>query len=200
VRLVVGLGNPGPRYAATRHNAGFRVALALARHCGFEWSSCPYGGKLARGVLPTGASPGPAHELAILMPDTFMNASGESVRPAVAQLGIAPESHLLVVHDDLDLPLERIRLRARGGCGGHRGMQSIAAELDREDFARLRFGIGRPPPGVEVIDYVLSPFGDQAEPRVASAIERSVEAILAALADGMESAMERFNRAPEGEG
>jgi PTH1 family peptidyl-tRNA hydrolase len=194
VKLVVGLGNPGPGYASTRHNIGFRVVEALARRAGVGLQAERFAGRFGSGrVGPLG--------VAVLEPQTFMNRSGDCVAAALDELeGVDPGRDLVVVYDDLDLPLERIRLRARGGCGGHRGMQSIAAELDREDFARLRFGIGRPPPGVDVIDYVLSPFGDQAEPSVASAVERSVEAILAALTGGMESAMERFNRAPEGEG
>lgn len=194
MRLVVGLGNPGPRYAGTRHNAGYCIALALAERCGLEWADSPYEGSLARGRVAVATGGASAQELAVLMPTTFMNASGKSVRRVVEALEIVPESELLVAFDDLDLPLGRLRLRAAGGCGGHRGMESIADELGTERFARLRFGIGRPPPGADVVDYVLSPFDSEEDARLPGHVERATDAIVALLERGIDAAMERYNR------
>ena len=199
MKLVAGLGNPGPRYVGTRHNAGYRIALALAERLGLDWSDSPYRARLARGhVCVASATQGAEDfELAVLMPTTFMNASGESIRWAVEGLGIDPEHELLVAFDDLDLPFGRLRLRAAGGCGGHRGMESIASELASERFARLRFGIHRPPTGADVIDYVLSPFDDSEAAQLVELVERAVDAILAVHSEGIDLAMERFNRSDE---
>lgn len=194
MKLVVGLGNPGPRYVGTRHNAGYRVALALAERCGLEWVDSPYRGKLARGRVAGATGGALAQELAVLMPTTFMNASGESVRCAVEALGIVPESELLIAFDDLDLPLGRLRLRAGGGCGGHRGMESIAAALATERFARIRFGIGRPASGSDLVDYVLSPFGADEDAQLPAHVERATDAIVTLLDRGIDAAMERYNR------
>ena len=179
MKLVAGLGNPGPRYVGTRHNAGYRIALALAERLGLDWSDSPYRARLARGhVCVASATQGAEDfELAVLMPTTFMNASGESIRWAVEGLGIDPEHELLVAFDDLDLPFGRLRLRAAGGCGGHRGMENIAQELATERFARLRFGIDRPTGGGDIIEYVLAPFAADEEAELAPQLERSADAI-----------------------
>ena len=197
MKLVAGLGNPGPRYVGTRHNAGYRIALALAERLGLDWSASPYQGRLARGRVAEATQGAEDFELAVLMPTTFMNASGESIRSAVEDLGIDPESELLVAFDDLDLPFGRLRLRASGGCGGHLGMESIASELASERFSRLRFGIHRPPAGADVIDYVLSPFDDAEAVQLADLVERAVDAIVAVHTEGIDLAMERFNRLDE---
>ena len=185
MKLVVGLGNPGPRYVGTRHNVGFRIAQAVGERFGLGWAESPFEGMLARD---------PRERLALLMPATFMNASGRSVRAAVEALGTEPVSDLVVAFDDLDLPLGRIRLRASGGCGGHRGMESIADELGSQDFARLRFGIGRPPRGDDIIEYVLAPFTDDEEAALADDLERCADAIAEWMDVGIERAMERINR------
>lgn len=199
MKLVVGLGNPGPRYVGTRHNAGYRIAQELARRFSLRWLDSPYQGQLAQGRVrfPGGAPDSADEELAILLPTTFMNQSGTSVRAAVEALGAVPATDLLVAFDDLDLPTGQLRMRTAGGCGGHRGMESIAAELGTEAFPRLRFGIGRPQPGLEVINYVLSLFEDESETALSSYFERAADAIEMALGAGMVSAMERFNRAEE---
>jgi PTH1 family peptidyl-tRNA hydrolase len=185
VRLVVGLGNPGPRYVGTRHNVGYRIASVLAARLGLDWADSAYRGSLACSE---------ARDLALLMPSTFMNASGESVVAAVDALAVAPATGLLVAFDDLDLPFGRLRLRAAGGCGGHRGMESIAQALGSEGFPRLRFGIGRPAPGADVIGYVLSPFEAEEEAALPVHLERAADAILSALDHGIDAAMERYNR------
>jgi len=170
---------------------------ALAERLALGGFDSRYRGRLAGGHLPDAPRATEARELAVLMPTTFMNASGESVRPAVEGLAIEPETDLLVVCDDLDLSFGRLRLRAGGGCGGHRGMESIAAELGSDRFARLRFGVGRPPSGVDVTDYVLSPFDDGEANGLEACVGRAVEAILATLTGDIERAMGRFNRSDE---
>jgi PTH1 family peptidyl-tRNA hydrolase len=133
----------------------------------------------------------------LLLPQTFMNASGEAVAAAILghpELDVSQD--LVIVYDDLDLPLGRMRLRASGGAGGHRGIASIIDALGHRDFARLRFGIGRPPSGIEVIDYVLSPFSEGEQIARAEQVDRAVDALEAILEEGMAPAMDRFNAEP----
>lgn len=192
MQLLVGLGNPGPRYDGTRHNVGFDVVRALAARARASFAhDAALRAELAQIELA-------GTQAALLLPQTFMNASGESVRAAVERFRIDPARELIVVFDDLDLPLGRLRLRAAGGAGGHRGVESIVSELETTQFARLRFGIGRPQAGEDVVEWVLSRFGDDEFEARARAIERAVEAVLGVWSDGLERAMERFNRAANG--
>ncbi len=186
----MGLGNPGPDYAETRHNVGFRVVERWVARRGWRLETdAALASRVARGRLG-------ALEVAVLLPQTFMNRSGRAVADAVAHFGIADPEHLLVVYDDLDLPLGRLRLRPAGGAGGHRGLGDIQAWLGREDFPRLRVGIGRPDDATEVIDYVLSPFSPAEEAQLAETLERGVEAIEDVLQSGTRAAMNRVNAPP----
>jgi PTH1 family peptidyl-tRNA hydrolase len=169
-RAVVGLGNPGPRYAATRHNAGFLLVEVLARRGG---ATLHPRGREARWAEVTIAG----QQVVLVQPQTFMNRSGEPVLPIVRELGIEP-ANLLVAHDELDLPPAKIRLKRGGGTAGHRGLESLVEQLGTRDFPRLRIGIGRPPEGTEVVDYVLAPFAD--------AERASLDAALDLAADGIE--------------
>ena len=186
----MGLGNPGRRYVGTRHNVGFEVVMALAEAAGVVFEPDPFGSLFGFGEIegrPTG----------LLLPQTFMNASGEALEAALGHCpAVVPVSGLLVVYDDLDLPLGRIRLRPSGGAGGQRGMQSILSTLGEDDFARLRFGIGRPDPPTEVRDWVLGSFEAIDRPRVAASIDRSGRAIRHWLIHGIGSAMDQYNRRP----
>lgn len=193
MKLVVGLGNPGPRYRRTRHNAGFRVVEALAERFGVALEASELEGRFGRARWD-------ALEVGMLLPETFMNASGAAVAEAVQVLPVeAPERDLLVVFDDLDLPLGRLRLRARGGAGGHRGLGDILEALGREDVPRLRFGIGRPPPGLDPVQYVLAPFDAGEERELRRALPRAVDAVECFLDEGAAAAMNRFNAAPDPE-
>jgi PTH1 family peptidyl-tRNA hydrolase len=188
---VVGLGNPGPRYAATRHNIGFRILERLGEEQGIPLLGRRFFGLYGSGRLGD-------LTLGLLAPQTFMNRSGQAVAAALAALSeLSPATDLLVIYDDLDLPLGRIRLRLAGGAGGHRGMTDIIDTLATRDFARLRFGIGRPPPGGDVIDYVLTPFSAEEEVGLGDRIVAAVRAIEVALVEGPEAAMDRFNRDPD---
>ncbi len=191
IRLVAGLGNPGPKYAGTRHNAGAMAVEVLAGRLGAgRWVS-RYGGRFAE-------ARGPAGPVALLIPTTYMNDSGDAVGPAAGALHAPPE-RVLVLHDELDLPFGTVRGKVGGGHGGHNGLRSLVRGLGDPGFARVRLGIGRPPEGYrgDPADWVLTRF---AEPReeVEAMVARAADMAEAALADGMEAAIERFHAAPAG--
>ena len=188
-RLVVGLGNPGPEYAATRHNVGFRVVGLLARRAGAVFVADPgLRGRVARVRIA-------GRDCALLEPATFMNRSGESVGAALERWpALAPERDLLVVLDDLDLPPGRLRLRPSGGAGGHRGLADIARALATQALPRLRFGIGHPGTATQVVDWVLEPFSASEEAEILpAALERAADAVECVVGEGLTVAMGRFN-------
>jgi peptidyl-tRNA hydrolase, PTH1 family len=195
VKLVVGLGNPGQRYADTRHNAGVHVLEQLAREHSIAIGARRFGSRFGSGWL---AGAEPRVEVALLAPETFMNRSGEAVAEAVAELAIADTSReLLVLLDDVDLPFGRLRLRASGGAGGHRGLADVIERLERRDFARLRFGVGRPAEQRETADHVLEAFTAQERERLPELVERAARAAAVVLQSGITAAMNEFNRDPE---
>ncbi|MBI1308341.1 MAG: aminoacyl-tRNA hydrolase [Proteobacteria bacterium] len=167
MKLIVGLGNPGKEYAGTRHNVGFMVADGLREAFGL-----PAFAKKCKGLASKGRVAG--EDVVVLKPQTFMNVSGESVRAAVAFFKLKP-SDVLVVHDELDVPLGQLKFKVGGGDAGHNGLKSITQHLGTPDYARLRFGIGRPVHKSQVSDYVLEPFapaeGLVAAERVAWVVE-----------------------------
>ena len=183
--LIVGLGNPGPKYELTRHNVGFRVIDELvARH------GLGVGRGDKRAQTWDGAIEGERVKLA--KPLTFMNRSGESVRPLLDYYDI-PIENLLVIHDDLDTPFGTIRLRKAGGHGGQNGLRSIVQHLGSKEFARLRFGIGRPPGKMSPVDYVLQPFRGDDEIQARELTVRAADAVELWLSKGIEIAMSKFN-------
>jgi PTH1 family peptidyl-tRNA hydrolase len=186
---VVGLGNPGPRYANSRHNVGFRVLDALASRYAAGAVEERFNGYFAVARMDGQA-------VGLLSPQTFMNDSGRSVAAALAaHPELDPGEDLLVVYDDLDLPLGRLRLRPSGGTGGHNGLASVAERLDRRDFARLRFGIGRPAEGVGVVEHVLADFTPDEQTVLPESVASAADAIALAFESGVAAAMDRFNRA-----
>jgi peptidyl-tRNA hydrolase, PTH1 family len=191
VKLVVGLGNPGPEYAESRHNAGFRVVDELARRHGIALARerrllGRFGRGRVRGI-----------EAGLLEPHTYMNRSGQALLAATTEFALADiGSDLVVVYDDLDLPFGRLRIRPGGGAGGQKGLADIQNRLGRNDFPRLRFGIGRPPSGEDPVDYVLAPFDAAQQAGLADVLERAADAIEAILTDGVALAMNRFNASP----
>lgn len=185
VRLVVGLGNPGPRYADTRHNAGFMVVDRLAASLGAAWREEPFPGMLARARWA-------GRDVYLLKPLTFMNLSGRAVVHAARRLHLGP-GEIVVVYDDLDLPAGGLRVRRRGSAGGHRGVASVIGELGTEEFGRVRVGIGRPPAGVTPAEYVLQPFAREERGLLDAALDRACQAVLTLLAEGYEVAMRRYN-------
>ena len=184
IKLIVGLGNPGRRYARTRHNIGFMVVDELARRLGGRsWRD-------ERLASVTGAQLGPS-ELVLIKPQTFMNLSGHAVT-AYASRAKAKPAGILVVSDDLDLPFGRLRMRPGGSTGGHNGLRSIAAELETQNFARLRVGIGRPEEG-DPIEFVLAPFGPAEASDLPKLCDVACDMIVAAVESSLLVAMNRFN-------
>ena len=195
MKLVVGLGNPGLRYADTRHNVGVRVLERFAREHGFALDARRFGSRFGSGWLASGEPP---LGVALLAPETFMNRSGEAVAEAVAELGLTDvASDLLVVLDDVDLPFGRLRLRAAGGAGGHRGLADVTLRLARSDFARLRFGVGRPAADQETADHVLEAFSIEERALLSERILRAARAVETSLRLGVATAMNEFNRDPD---
>lgn len=188
MKLIVGLGNPGRSYQNTRHNVGFRCVDALARRWGMEFRR-----QRARAEVAEGEAL--AQRVVLAEPRTYMNNSGEAVRALLKLSNLTP-SDLLVVCDDLDLPFGRLRLRDKGSSGGQRGLQSIINQLGTNEFPRLRFGIGRPPPGVDPIDYVLTHFSASEQSELLALVDRAIEGIEIWLTDGIAAAMNRVNAAP----
>lgn len=184
--LIVGLGNPKKRYSDTRHNLGFQVVEALSRRLK---SSVPV--TRHRSLLAEADYSG--RKLLLAQPLTYMNRSGLAVNEIIRNYGLEA-TKIMVIYDDLDLPPGTIRLRKKGGGAGHRGVQSIIDALGSEEFPRLRIGIGKPPPGVEASDYVLQPLEGEDRELIEPALERAVEAVLVFVGEGLETAMNNFNR------
>ena len=182
IRVVAGLGNPGPEYAATRHNIGFMVVDQFAAQFGSTWEKSPKWDAVSAkcgGVL-------------LVKPMSFMNRSGYPLLAIMQFYKIEPRE-ILVVLDDLVLPLGRLRLRIRGGSGGHNGLESIIMQFGTEEIPRLRIGIGEAPREGSV-DYVLSRFFEEEKPLVRSTIDRAVDAVKCAIDNDLNSAMKTFNK------
>ena len=184
--LVVFLGNPGPRYEGTRHNAGFMTADAFARAHKVEINRQRF--RALTGVCELGEE-----KLLLMKPQTFMNLSGEAVGEAARFYKIPPE-HVLVVSDEIALPIGKLRVRAKGSAGGHNGLKSVIACLGSEDFPRIRLGVGAPPhPDYDMADWVLSSFKHQDAEDMAKAAARAAEAVECYVLHGPERTMNRFN-------
>lgn len=193
MKLVVGLGNPGRRYAATRHNVGFRVVERFAARHRIGLDQKKFQGRFGRGRAA-------GVDVGLLLPETFMNLSGQSVTEALRLLPVGdPKDDLLVVFDDVDLPFGRIRIRPGGGAGGHKGLRDILARLGREDLPRLRFGVGRPPhPGQSTVDWVLQDFAAVEESALEARLEDAASALEQVVVEGVAAAMNRWNRDAKG--
>jgi peptidyl-tRNA hydrolase, PTH1 family len=183
--LVVGLGNPGDEYAATRHNAGFMLVDRLARAWGVALRGRLFKSRTA--VARRGEE-----EVLLAQPKTFMNRSGQAVRALLAGKGVPPE-RLLVVYDDLDIPLGEIRVRKTGRPGTHKGMISVTGEVRTDAFPRVRIGIGPSPADRDASDFVLEPFGRNERPLVEKSLELAEEAVEMILDGRIDLAMTRFN-------
>jgi peptidyl-tRNA hydrolase, PTH1 family len=186
LHLIVGLGNPGADYTKTRHNAGFLLVETLAARWRAAWKSeRKFNARLARAEHQ-------GCRVLLCQPQTFMNASGETVG-ALVNFYRLPRTRVLVVVDDADLPLGEIRLRAGGSSGGHHGLESIEQHLGSREFARLRLGIGRREGAREITDYVLSRFDRTEAALMEKVLDRAASQAECWLSDGIEMAMSRFN-------
>ena len=190
-RVIVGLGNPGPAYSHSRHNVGFWCINGLARRAGVSVR----GG----GLAAIGRAELAGREVLLVKPRTYVNQSGRAVSALLQRHRLSP-AELLVICDDLDMPVGKLRIRPRGRHGGHKGLESITRAVDSEDFPRLRIGIGRPMMGgepsydpEEVADYVLSEPPASERKLLREAVTRAQEAVVCMLEEGLERAMNRFN-------
>jgi PTH1 family peptidyl-tRNA hydrolase len=193
LKLIVGLGNPGPDYSETRHNAGFWLCERLARELGVAFTrESRYHGLVAKCRLASADFP---RDLWLLMPQTFMNRSGQAVQALAHFYRIQP-AEMLVVHDELDIPPGQLRLKFGGGLGGHNGLKDITSHLGTQDYWRLRIGIGHPGDRNEVINYVLKPPRKEEAGDIDAAIDRALLAWpLLAKAD-FNAATQRINSKP----
>lgn len=184
-RMVVGLGNPGRRYAQTRHNAGFMVVDLYAERQGLKVERRGHQALYAEQQRPDS-------RLVLLKPQTYMNLSGQAVGAAARWYKVAP-SDIILVYDDLDTEVGRIRLREKGGTGGHNGVASAIAALGTEEIPRIRVGIGRPAPGWEGVDWVLAPFTADEQAAIRDSLVRAADAVETALRFGFARAMNQHN-------
>ena len=186
MKLVVGLGNPGREYERTRHNIGFEVVDELAARIGAEFRrSLRFAAHLADGRVAADA-------ILIAKPTTYMNASGVAVGALAGRKGIQPVDVLVVV-DDVDIELGRLRIRAKGSAGGHNGLKSVIAALGTDEFVRVRVGVGRPDGGGEMVDHVLSRFLPGEKELAGQMVKRAADAVETWWRDGLVKAMNSFN-------
>ena len=186
MKVIVGLGNPGVRYQMNRHNIGFQAVdrLAQLNHiliCTKRFKSLYGKGKID------------SQEVVLVKPRTFMNLSGEAVKKS-ADFFQAGMEDLIVIHDDMDLPLGRLRFKQRGGDGGHQGIRSIIEVMGGNNFLRLKVGIGRPPRGTDPAEHVLNDFDQVEQPRLNEILSLSAEAIRVMLLEGLQTAMNRYQK------
>lgn len=187
VKLIIGLGNPGKPYEQTRHNIGFDVIDELANRWNAPLNQSKFNGMYASVHRPEG-------KVILLKPLTYMNLSGESVRPLMDYFDIDVED-IIVIYDDLDLETGKLRLRAKGSAGGHNGIKSLIQHLGTQEFNRIRVGVNRPPAGMKVADYVLSKFSKDDQVVVKEAIDKSCDAVETALKKPFLEVMNQFNGA-----
>src|SRR4030042_5085376 len=193
VKIIVGLGNPGRRYEKTRHNLGFICVNRLAREFNIRMNK-------SQGKARTGKGRIAGNEVLLARPQTYMNLSGESVKLLLNKTHTSMDE-LIVIHDDLDLPVGKIRIRSGGGSGGHKGINSIFQETGSREFYRIRIGIGRPPtvkngieiPEDDVIDYVLSNFNPDEKKIIEKSIPIAAEAVISLITDGLTATMNKYN-------
>lgn len=187
--MIVGLGNPGKQYAKTRHNVGFMSVDALAEAYQIAINTRKHKAAIGEGTIE-------GRRVLLVKPQTYMNLSGEAVRPLADFYKISP-AQIMVICDDLDIPLGTLRIRAKGGSAGQKGMQSIIQQLGTQAFPRIRFGIGRPPGRMDAAAYVLLPFIKEEEILVVETLHRVVKAVAIWLTEGIEMAMNRQNGTAE---
>ena len=183
--LIIGLGNPGKKYQLTKHNVGFRVVDRFAEQKGIKL-------KRRLGKFQVGEGRIGAERVVIAKPLTYMNRSGVVVKKLIKELGI-PLDHLVVVHDDLDIESGRIKIKEKGGHGGHKGVGSIIEQVGDPDFLRVKVGIDKPEKPDEGADYVLTPFDNEQRPLMAESMEQATEAIEAIIVSGKDKAMSKYN-------
>ncbi|MDD4873488.1 MAG: aminoacyl-tRNA hydrolase [Dehalococcoidales bacterium] len=192
MELIVGLGNPGQGYSKTRHNIGFMCLKHFAHEHGINFDKKQANARVGRGVVE-------GIDVFLAKPQTYMNLSGQSVNRLMHNLKLKPDD-IIVIHDDLDLPLGKVRIRFGGSSGGHKGINSIIQQIGTRDFIRIKIGIGRPDSNKydtsnedDIVDFVLTGFSPDEKKEIESSITRVNEALLCLLTDGLEAAMNKYN-------
>lgn len=185
MKIIVGLGNPGAKYAGTRHNVGFSVILKLADKYNISLTEKKHKAEFGKGIIE-------GEKVILAMPQTYMNLSGESVRELMDYYK-CDCSDIIVIYDDIDLAVGRLRIREKGSAGGHNGMKNIILHLGSQEFTRIRVGVGQKPKNMDLADYVLSRFGSDEQFVMNEGFDRACEAVAVALAEGTPAAMNRFN-------
>ena len=189
MKLIAGLGNPGKQYAASRHNIGFLVINRLAKANGIELKGRKFKSRLGKGDIE-------GHNVILAKPQTFMNLSGEAVSAIAQYYKIIPQD-IIVVHDDLDIPFGTVKIKTKGGSGGHHGLDSIIALLHGDGFLRVRIGIGKPPHEGDDADFVLSPFNNSESAQLEKVIDNAYKCLGMLLTHDPEIVMNMFHRKEE---
>lgn len=184
-KVIIGLGNPGKTYEKTRHNVGFLVVDALSKRMGIPVTTTRFKGHLGEGMIN-------GQKVVLLKPQTYMNLSGESVRELLDWYKV-DVSDIVIIYDDMDLPVGQLRLRLKGSAGGHNGVKSIILHTNTDEIKRIKVGISRPPAGWKVPDYVLSKFTNAEELEISQTINRAVEAVEEWLDTPFEKVMNKYN-------
>ena len=185
MKIIAGLGNPGPEYAKNRHNVGWMFVDALADKLGADNWKEKEQGLVAEGRIGT-------EKILLIKPLTYMNNSGECIGPLMRRYKLEPED-LIVVHDDMDIPVGTIRIRKKGSAGGHNGIKSTIAHVGDENFSRVRIGIGRPLPGWTVVNHVLANFPAEDVSKIDEAIKYLIPAVECMVTEGTDVAMNKYN-------
>ena len=183
--IIAGLGNPGNKYENTRHNVGFRSIDMLSQKYGIKVERLKHKALTGDGSIK-------GERVILVKPQTFMNLSGESVRE-IAEWYKLPMENIIVIYDDVDLPVGTVRIRPKGSSGTHNGMKSVIYQLQSDNFPRIRIGIGKAPEGWDLADYVLSRFGDEEAKMITQSIVRAADAAAAIVTDGISVAMNLYN-------
>lgn len=184
--IIIGLGNPGKKYERTRHNAGFMAVDEISRRTGIAVTQEKHHSLIGKGRICQ-------DEAVLAKPQTYMNESGRAVAALLQDAYLEPD-RLIVLHDELDLPLGTVRIKTGGGHGGHNGLRSIIENIGTSDFTRIRIGIGRPAAGMDAADYVLTSFGADERTIAAEATVRAADAVMAIVSDGVTGAMNAINQ------
>lgn len=183
--IVIGLGNPGKRYENTRHNVGFDTVELLSRRHGILLTKIKHKALLGDGKIS-------GKRVILVKPQTYMNLSGESVREILEWYKV-PAKNIIIVYDDIDLPVGKLRLRPRGSAGTHNGMRSVIYQIESDGFPRIRIGVGGPPEGWDLANYVLSKFSGEDKKKVEEAIVNAADAVETIIRSGINMAMNKFN-------
>ena len=184
--VIVGLGNPGRKYENTRHNVGFAVIDKLSKDCDIKVNKSKHSAKIGEGTIE-------GEKVVLAKPQTYMNLSGMSVRSLMDFYKIDPESELIIISDDIDLPTGNLRIRKSGSAGGHNGLKSIIANVGTQGFTRIRVGVGAKVEGEDLADHVLGHFNKDDAKIIEIAAETAAEAIKTMLTEGVDKAMNKFN-------